>query len=191
MDRYQFTVSAGELVHKQAYSAEELSFLTGHGAPEIIAFRTAIGLFDNFSVARGMDEKAQTPKSRETLLAATSGLLHRLEEERELFSYNYKLKCPDSRSRGSTKCWIELEPGDAGFLMARHAGQLYFESNGPTPKIVDLRSVSSLDTTGGEARIFRHRNELRWPAFLRDLEIFLTRVTVNELLISHGKPCRS
>ncbi|RUL77514.1 hypothetical protein [Dyella choica] len=187
MDQYQFTVSAGELIHVRTYSTEELSFLTGHGAPEITAFRVAIGLWDNFSVARGMDENAQTVKSREMLLAATSELLHRLEQERELFSHSYKLKCPDSRSRGSMKCWIELKSGETGFLMARHAGQLYFEHKEAGPKIIDMRALSSLDTATGETRIFRKRNELRWPLFLQDLEVFLKSLMVSEVSISHGK----
>lgn len=187
MDKYQFTVSAGELIHVRAYSTEELSFLTGNGAPQITAFRAAIGLWDNFSVARGMDENARTVKSRQSLLAATCALLHRLEEEHELYSYNYRLKCPGSRSRSSTKCWIGLESGAAGFLMARHAGQLYFENKDAGAKIIDMRALSTLDTVSGEARIFRKRNELRWPLFLRELERFLKEGLETEVSISHGK----
>lgn len=71
--------------------------------------------------------------------------------------------------------------------MARHAGQLYFENKDPASKIVDMRAVSSLDTATGEARIFRKPNELRWPVFLLDLEIFLRSLVVSEVSISHGK----
>jgi hypothetical protein len=185
VDRYRFTVAAGDSRHLQPYSNEELKFLTGNGAAEITQFRRDIGLWDNFSVSRGMDGSAWTTKSREALLATTSALLLRVEAERDLFSFNYKLRCPSSLSRSSSKCWAVLEDGSSGALLARHAGQLYLECQGPVPKIIDMRRFSQFENEQGLGRIYKKANELRWASFLAALESFLQSSTSATVQIRH------
>ena len=185
MDKYRFTVAAGELKHLQPYSNEELNFLTGDGAQEITHFRGEIGLWDNFSVSRGMDRNTWTTKSLESFLAATSALRSRVAAEHELFSFNYKLRCPSSLSRGSSKCRAVLKTGESGVLMARHAGQLYLECENAPGKIIDMRSADGFENEQGLGRIYRKRNTLRWEEFLVSLEVFLSTCSGPQIAIRH------
>jgi hypothetical protein len=185
VDKYRFTVAAGESKHLQPYSNEELKFLTGDGAPEITAFRREIGLWDNFSVSRGMDGKAWTSKARKSLLPSTSALRHLLESQSELFANSYKLRCPSSLSRGSSRCRAVLASGEAGVLNARHAGQLYLECEAPSTRIIDMRNAVDFENEQGHGRIYRKGNFLRWTEFLATLEQFLEESSVVEVSIRH------
>jgi hypothetical protein len=185
VDKYRFTVAAGEAKHLQPYSSEELKFLTGDGAPEISEFRRLLGLWDNFSVSRGMDGNAWTAKSRESLLLSTSALRRLIESQREQFANNYKLRCPSSLSRGSSRCRAVLRTGEAGVLNARHSGQLYLECEGPSARVIDMRDAADFENEQGQGRIYRKRNSLRWIDFLVSLELFLDASSVAEVSIRH------
>lgn len=185
MDKYRFTVKTDKAAFSQQYSNEELKFLTGNGCPEIPAFRSALGLWDNFRVSKGMDTKAWTTKDRQALAAATLALRDRLLHEWGLFSKNYAFRAPGSRSRSSTKCWIGLESGEAGFLMARHAGQLYFDVRQPEHQVIDLRKHDSLPTVDGIAHLYRKPNGLRWPQFFEALADFLINLQDPQVRIRH------
>lgn len=188
MDKYRFTVALDEEIHERPYSNEELKFLDGSGVPELIEFRRLLGLRDNFRVSTGMNVTAWTVKNREALLAATVALLRRMETEAELFGLTFKLSCPGSLSRGSSKCWIELTPGKAGHLLARHPGQLYFhwkETPMSEPEIVDLRAQALETGSICGARVYSKPNELRWTQFLRELASFLQNGKSAEVRIRH------
>lgn len=185
MDKYRFTVKAGKASFSQRYSSEELKFLTGNGCPEIPAFRSALGLWDNFRVSTGMDTKAWATRDRRALTAATLALRDRLLSEWDLFSKNYAFKAPGLRSRSSTKCWIGFESGEAGFLMARHSGQLYFDVKQPERRIIDVRRHDALPTVDGIAHVYRKPNGLRWPQFFDALADFLLGLPDPQVRIRH------
>jgi hypothetical protein len=188
MDRYRFTVSLGESVHERTYSTEELNFLTGSGVPELIEFRGAIGLWDNFRVATGMDALAWTVKDRAALLRSTLSLLSRMETERELFAVTYSLKCPGSLSRSSSKCWVQFSDVKSGHLLARHPGQLYFEwREDPMAdhEIYDLRAQAIKDGAVCGARVYTKPNSIRWQLFLSELAAFLEASDIPDAKIRH------
>ncbi|HWX66282.1 MAG TPA: hypothetical protein VNZ27_07580 [Rhodanobacter sp.] len=185
MDKYKFTVKADKASFSQRYSNEELKFLTGDGCPEIPAFRSALGLWDNFRVSTGMDTKAWVTKDRQALTVATLALRDRVLNEWDLFSKNYSFKAPGSRSRSGTKCWIGFSSGEVGFLMARHSGQLYFDVAQPERQIIDLRKHDSLPTVDGIAYLYRKPNGLRWPQFFDALAGFLVDLQEPQVRIRH------
>jgi hypothetical protein len=185
LDKYRFAVAAGEQLFVQPYSSEELKFLTGNGCLEIPAFRSSLGLRDNFSVSKGMNTQAWTTRDRVALLTSTLALRDRIRNEQDLFANNYSFREPGSRNRSSNKCWIGIESGEVGFLMARHSGQLYFDVKQPDQKIIDVRAHVSLATIDGIVRLYRKPNELRWLHFLNALIDFLASSKESNVAIRH------
>ena len=192
MDRYRFTVAVGERTHECTYSTEEMNFLCGSGVPELIEFRRQIGLWDNFRVATGMNTSAWTVKEREALLSSTLALLQRMKSEKGLFALTYKLKCPGSLSRASSKCWVQFNETKAGHLLASHPGQLYFQwRDDPMAdhEIYDLRAQALEEGSVCGARVFTKPNTIRWPNFLSSLSAFLQECDGSEARIRHdGAP---
>jgi hypothetical protein len=186
LDKYEFAVRSGDELFTQPYSKDELHFLTGDGCPEITAFRSALGVWDNFRVATGMNAETWTTKNREFLLRSAIALRDRMEREKELFSQDYSFRAPGTRSRCNTKRWIGFESGDLGFLIARHRGQLYFDVKQPEPKVIDFRALDEFDTVDGSFRIYRTPNELRWLQFLQRLAEFLSAAEGSEVDVRHG-----
>lgn len=186
MDKYRFAVRSGDELFVQAYSRDELHFLTGDGCPEITAFRSALGLWDNFRVATGMHTETWTIKNREVLLKAAATLRDRMEREKELFSRDYSFRAPGTRSKCNTKSWTGLESGESGFMVARHRGQLYLDVKQPEQRVIDFRALDEVDTMDGRFRIYRKPNALRWQQFLQRLTGFLSALESGEVDILHG-----
>lgn len=186
MDKYAFTIDADESTFTLPYSRHELTFLGGKGGAQIAAFRAAVGLWDNFRVATGMNTGAWTTKNRADLLTATIGLGERLGSQWELYSQDYWYQLPGSGSRSRRMCPVDLETGTRGYLYARYPGQLYVDATDSGHGIVDLRTKDSfLAVSIGTIRIYRKRNDLRWPSLLQRLADFLQRSDGASIRIRH------
>src|SRR6266404_2321014 len=92
MKEYCFTVECERRTLTVRYNSRELTFIV-LGKPLLPAaedFKKAVGLWDNFAVAHGMNTKAWTIKSRAELIRAAEHLELAIEVDRDLLQYDYQ-----------------------------------------------------------------------------------------------------
>src|SRR5215813_15531546 len=91
MKEYFFTIECESKTLTTAWVTREFKYLIGEQCPEGTEFIQALGMWDNFSVARGQDTKAWTEKPRERLIKAIESLLQRVHQDRDYIHFDYQV----------------------------------------------------------------------------------------------------
>jgi hypothetical protein len=199
MKQYCFTVECEHRTITVRYNSRELTFIV-LGNPLVPAaedFKKALGLWDNFSVARGMDTKAWTTKSRTELLRAAEQFQEAIEADRELLQYDYQYgfsAIPNQRN--SAAGGAGNVGGRSAKISAKPPGQLYLQlwEKGPDGKgrIVetkDLRKGPPVMTDElGIIKVYRRRNRVDWKPKLSQLIEFLQAIQSESIRIRHHYP---
>ena len=89
-DRACFTVRAEGRELTLCYIVRELKFLGGPPLPAGHRLVRALGVFDNFTVAKGQDTHAWTSRDRQELLAVAYDLFQSISVAQTLFEYDYQ-----------------------------------------------------------------------------------------------------
>jgi hypothetical protein len=156
-------------------------------------FEAALGMWENFSVARGMDTRAWTIKPRIPLLRATEKLLLALDADRELFRYDYQYSF-SGRPRQKNTAGMGITIGErSGIIDARRPGQVFirFVPSLPDPigdSVLDLRKCAPVETQLGIVKIHRRKNNLDWQNKLARLIDFLCSLSAETVRIRHHYP---
>jgi hypothetical protein len=198
MSGYCFTLESEERTLTIRYSHLELKCLGGPLLPSGGAFQGALGLWDNFSVAKGMDTSAWTIKPRMPLLRAAQELLAAWEADRELLQYDYQYSFssnPKQRNTGGMGITFE---GRTGIIDARRPGQIFIrlviqanldqQFEGNQEALLDLRKCEPLETPMGTLKLHRRRNNLDWEPKLTRVVEFLSSLSADTVRIRHHYP---
>jgi hypothetical protein len=199
MKQYCFTVECEHRTIRVRYNSRELTFIV-LGKPLVPAaedFKKALGLWDNFSVARGMDTKAWTTKSRSELLRAAEQFQQAIEADHELLQYDYQYGFSTvPNQRNSAAGGAGNVGGRSAIISAKHPGQLYLQlwEQGPDGKgrIVetkDLRKGPPVMTDElGIIKVYRRKNKVDWKPKLSQLIEFLQASQSENIRIRHHYP---
>jgi hypothetical protein len=199
MKEYSFTVECEQRAITVRYNSRELTFIV-LGKPLIPAaedFKKALGLWDNFSVARGMDTKAWTTKSRSELLRAAEQFQQAIEADRELLQYDYQYGFSSiPNQRNSAKRGAGSVDGRSAIISAKHPGQLYLQlwEQGPDGKgrIVETRDLRKGPPASthelGTIKVYRRKNKVDWKPKLSQLVEFLQASQSESVHIRHHYP---
>lgn len=188
-----FTVDGEPRTLTIRYSHREAKCLGGPLLPSGQKFKEALGLWGNFSVAKGMDIQAWTTKPRIPLLCAAEDLVAALEIDREFFRYDYQYSFSNNpRQRNTGGTGIELD-GRSGVIDARRPGQVFIRFTSSNPEetgdaILDLRKSTPVETPLGVIRIHRRKNQLEWQPKLAKLIRFLHSLGGETVRIRHHYP---
>lgn len=187
-----FTIEGDQKVCTISYSHREAKCLGGPLIPSGKVFEAALGLWDNFSVARGMDTQAWTVKPRIPLLRAAEDLLAALVIDRELFRYDYQYSfssIPKQRNSGSMGIVVD---GRGGIVDARRPGQAYIRfvehAEGLVGAVLDLRKCEPIETQLGALKLHRRKNKLNWEPKITRLIEFLNLLLSDTVRIRHHYP---
>ncbi len=192
-ERYGADIEAGNSLYQLRYSSRDLRFLGGPLLPEAEDFLQALGLWDNYRVATGMNTEAWTSRPRATLMEAATELLNKIRTDREVLGYQYQYAFPaDGNSRASGgQAGFKVDGQDA-YIDARPPGQLYLSFTSPTEpsatheiRVRDIRRERSIMTDWGELKVYRRKMPLTWLEKLPGLIGFLARQSCRELRIRH------
>ena len=189
-DSYKMTFYPKGREFEFTYSSRVLNFF---GAMDDIAdisqFVKGVGIWENFSVARGMDTDAVCKRKRRDVIASIDCLLSMLSTDEELYTYNYEYKAYNERY--SKKSWSHCNiSGKKGGLEV-YTGLLYFKyySNG---RRLDLRQKSSFETvspnnsnTVSEVIIGKRKNHCRLLEKISDLKDLVSKSDGKEIAIRH------
>lgn len=183
--KYRFTVRLDDREHAQAYTQRELSFLGGKNCPAIPRFVAALGLWDNFSVPRGMNATAWTRKNRVDLSDATEALLAEIDAKPALYVHDYWYRIRGER-RMRDGFGTRLVDGEPATVEARRPGQLFAEGI-DSGRIEDLREKETFDCGELEGIIVvRAPNEIDWASKLRPLAAFPRSCPQEFVDVNHG-----
>jgi hypothetical protein len=188
-----FTIEGQEQALTIRYSHREAKCLGGPLLPSGKKFEGALGLGDNFSVAKGMDTQAWTVKPRIPLLRAAEELLAALQADREFFRYDYQYSfssIPKQKNTGGTGIVVN---GRAGHIDARRPGQVFIRfvdshSRAGEGAVLDLRKGTQVETPLGLLKIHRRKNTLDWEPKLAKLVEYLRSLTEETVRIRHHYP---
>jgi len=159
-------------------------------------FKKAVGLWDNFSVARGMDTKAWATKPRLELLRAAEHFEQAIKADRELLQYDYQYGFSSiPNQKNSAAGGAGKVDGKDTMISAKHPGQLYLSLWGKGPdgkgRIVetrDLRKGPPVVTELGTSKVYRRKNKVDWEPKLSRLVEFLQRSKSELVHIRHHYP---
>ena len=188
-----FTIEGEQQALTVRYSHREAKCLGGRLLPSGKKFEAALGLWDNFSVAKGQDIRAWTTKPRIPLLCAAEDLLAALEVNREFFRYDYQYSFssnPKQRNTGGMGIAVNERWGTSD---ARRPGQVFirFASSNPEESgddVLDLRKCAPVETHLGVLKIHRRKNQLDWQPKLETLIKFLRSLRAESVRIRHHYP---
>lgn len=177
-DQVAFTVQSQRESLTIAYRSAELSFLGNEVCVELSTFCKAIGLWDNFRVATGMNTEAWAEKDGATLEATTTALLARLEADWDLFGHDYSYRCPHQMNRQRGIEGVILKDGRRGLLVSQRPGELHISlRTDGHEECIDLRGLASFEAESPPfIRFYRKPNNIRWREHLRTLSSFLLRL---------------
>lgn len=192
-EQYALTLRDGVRQMRESYAQRDLRFLGGPLLPEAGPFVQALGLWDNFRVATGMDTRAWTTKPVAPLLAATRALLTRLVRDADVLAFDYQFAFPEKgipKGSGAASGFAAL--GRYGVVSARVPGQLYMAFGTPTSDgtygegdVWDLRRETSVVTSWGALKIHRRSKPIAWLAKLPPLISFLEGTSVADVQVRH------
>jgi hypothetical protein len=188
-----FTIEGEQQTLTIRYSHREAKCLGGPLLPAGQKFESALGMWDHFSVAKGMDTQAWTVKPRIPLLQATEILLAAWTLDREFFQYDYQYSFSSIPKQKNTAGMGVTVEDRSGLIDARRPGQIYFRFGDPDPDrskpaILDLRKGAPLQTSLGLVKIHRRKNKLDWEPKLTRLVEFLRSIGVETVRIRHHYP---
>ena len=168
----------GNDTHRLQITHRDWMLLWGPGFSEGPAFSTAFGVFDNYTVARGIPKDSRVERDGNTLHQATTILLAAIKRDFELLRYDYSYKIADDpRSYGGGQGI--LVGGRTGLLSLQPKGYcsitfLNADANTSTPeKILDLRNMNICTTYAGPLKVFRRKATILWLDLLPPLLTFL------------------
>jgi hypothetical protein len=157
-------------------------------------FKKAVGLWDNFTVAHGMDSKAWTIKSRAELIRAVEHLEMGIEADQELPRYDYQYGfCSIPKQKNSAKMGVGRVAGKSTAISAKHPGQLYLELREKAPegtwRVIATREVRKgppvVTDELGTIKVFCRKSEIDWKAKLSQLLEFLRAGHSDSIRIRH------
>jgi hypothetical protein len=197
MKEYCFTVECGSQTITLVYVTREFEYLVGKQCPEGTAFIQAVGMWDNFSVARGQDTEAWTAKSRMGLLNAAESLLKRVRADRDFINYDYQCGfSAEGPRRYSGRGFGVMLPGKVGATVWLNPGQITMDiqRQGEDGKFLvvesrDLRRSGPIQTADkGTLKVYRRFNPINWEQKLPPLIDFLANCSCENVRIRHHYP---
>jgi hypothetical protein len=189
---FAMTFRASEREHVLVYTRRDMTVLRSAHLPEGEAFKIAVGVWDNFTVAGGQNTNAWTSRPRLDVLVATRNLLDAVVRDRELLGRDYSYKLPWRAG------WSMA--GESGFSFAGKkgsirggAGQLVIrlldvgsDGRGTDAGKIDLRpeGVYKPDD-GGEIKIRRKVAPFTLPNVLPEILAFIRATETPDVQIRH------
>lgn len=171
----------GEDVHPLQITHRDWMLISGPGFVEGPIFIAAFGIFENFTVARGIPKGSLVHRDGQTLFDASSTLLSGIARDLDLLRYDYSYKLGDQPKQFGGGQSISVD-GRPGILSLRPKGYCSIQFvDRRTSDLIDLRGRDGFVTDAGPIKLYRRKAESRWLDILPPLLDFL-RVRVTKML---------
>lgn len=175
----------GDDIHRLQITHRDWMLLSGPGFVEGPNFITAFGIFENFTVARGIPKGSLVHRDGQMLFDASSTLLAGITRDLELLRYDYSCKVGDQPKQFGGGQGISVA-GRPGILSLRPKGYCSIRFvDRTTPDLIDLRSKDGFVTDAGPIKLYRRKAESRWLDILPPLLEFLGARLTKMLTLEH------
>jgi|SRR6266850_4078093 len=197
MKEYCFTVDCDSRTITVIWVTREFKYLIGKQCPEGSEFIQALGMWDNFSVARGQNTEAWTTTSRIRLLSAARKLLERVSQDRDYVNYDYQCGfSAEVKTRHSGRGFGVGLPGGVSATVWLSPGQIMMDihKQGTDGKYyaaetLDLRRSGPIQTADkGLLKVYKRFNPVNWEQKLPSLIDFLGNCSCENIRIRHHYP---
>jgi len=171
--------------HRIQITHRDWMLLSGPGFAEGPAFIDAFGIFENYTVARGIPKGSLVRRTGKTLHVATSSLHTGIKRDFDLLRYDYSYQIADEPRRYGGGQGIGVD-GRNGILSLRPKGYCSIQLlDKKRPEIIDLRPMKVIATDSGLLKIYRRKSETHWLEILPPLLSFLASRMDRELTLGH------
>ena len=185
-------VRDGDESHRLATTHRDWGLLFGPGFAEGPHFVAVFGVYEHFSVARGVPKDSQVTRRGADLHEAAQVLLSGVERDAELLRHDYTFSFADTPTRYSAGQSVTIR-GRAGIISARPRGYCTIEllSRGEkdpdiAAEVIDLRVTRDLATDDrGIVKVQRRKAEMHWLETLPPLLHFLGTRLPKDLVVEH------
>jgi len=187
-------VSDGQKRHQLDISDRDWGLLTGPLFDAGPPFVSSLGVYEHFTVARGVPKGSQVTRQRFRLLDATQSLLRAIQRDEDLLcsDYTFSFQTGGSHRTAGRSDGFHVR-GLIGSIDTRPHGycclalsQLGAHQRSRVVELIDMRVRDSIETDDlGLLRIHRRKAETHWPRILPAFIDFLSSTDAKEITIEH------
>lgn len=179
--------------HRLLISHRDFSLLGGPHFAEGSLFIQEFGIYDNFTVARGVPKGSTVIRPTRKLLNACRILLMAVERDASLLQYDYSYSFSKQSGRNSGAQGGVLIRGAPAYISTRPHGYCYAElkrladdNSYRVAEWIDLRVAGSIETDSlGTLKVHRRKAEIHWLERLPPLIEFLRNIKSTEVEVEH------
>ena len=176
---YAMSFRFGDHLHTLIYSGRDFKVAHAKQFPEMRVLTAAVGVWDNFTVSKGMDTNAWTSRPASIPRWAVRNVVKLLEGDGDLFAYDYSFRSLYD-TRWETRHSKPYRVNEDQIWIVPGAGELYlghmeeFEHGRAVSCELDLRPFQKYELADGtEIRIRKKRCEFGLLAQMKKLQDFL------------------
>lgn len=188
---YAMSFRCGENFHTMIYSGRDFKVMHAKQFPEMRLLTPAVGVWDNFTVAKGMNTSAWTSRPTAIPKRAVREVVKLLEKDGELFAYDYSFRSLYD-TRWEARHSKPFRVDEKQLWVVPGAGQLYLgrmeesEQGRAVSCEMDLRSFAKYELPDGtEIRIRKRRCQFGLWGELKKLQAFLEGLPEGVVEIRH------
>jgi hypothetical protein len=175
----------GDDVHRLQITHRDWMLINGPGFVEGPIFVAAFGIFENFTVARGIPKGSLVHRDGQTLFEAAQKLLAGIERDLDLMLNDYSYKIGDQPKQFGGGQGVSVN-GRAGILSLRPKGYCSIRFvDRKAPELIDLRDKDGFVTDAGTIKLYRRKAESHWLEILPPLIDFLRSRVTRSLSLEH------
>jgi hypothetical protein len=193
MDRNAVIIEDNGVQHELLASGRDWHLLHCKLFSEGMLFLDALGVYKNFTVARGIPTDSKAEVNRLSLCQVAEQFLAAVQRDIYLIQYDYSFSFTASPHKGSGAVSGFIVDGCHAFLSARPKGfcmlELMESSSNSTSSVVkqiDIRNKSEIKTDNwGILKIKKKKAKVTWPDVLPPMIEFLKRSKSETVVVHH------
>jgi hypothetical protein len=175
----------GDDVHRLQITHRDWMLINGPGFVEGRIFVAAFGIFENFTVARGIPKGSRVHRDAQILFDAATKLLAGIERDLDLmlYDYSYKIGHQPKQFGGGQSISVSGRPGILSLRPKGYCSIQFVDQK--TPELIDLRDKDGFVSDAGAIELYRRKAESHWLESLPPLINFLGSRLTRTLSLEH------
>jgi hypothetical protein len=193
MKRNAVIIEADGMRHELVASGRDWQLLNGPFFSEGPLFLDALGVYKNFTVARGIPKGSKADVNCFRLCQAAKQLLEAIQRDLDILQYNYSFCFTASSHKGSGALSGFIVDGYYGFLSTRPNGFCLLKLMESLPNSrsrlvgqLDIRNKNQIETDNwGVLKIKKKKDKVTWQDALPPMIEFLKKSKSKTAVVHH------
>jgi hypothetical protein len=193
MERNVVIIEDSGVQHELAPSCRDWNLLNGPFFEQGPLFLNTLGVYKNFTVAKGIPKGSTVEVNRIHLCMVTEQLLAAVQRDMDLLQYNYSFCFTSNVHKGSGAISGFMVDGYCAYLKVRPKGFCLLELIESSPNShsrvigkLDIRNKREMETDNwGMLKTKRKKDTVTWPDVLPPMIEFLKKSKSKTVIIHH------